>query len=275
MVRSDILPRLLELERSAPPATQPGEPVQIALDASDEEAVLRLYGPIGPWDPEYFIGADAVARTLGEVRAPVVRVRLQSPGGSAAEGFAIYQQLRTWPGRVITQVDGIAASAAGLVFLAGDERLVPKTGALVMLHEARLLLLASGPKSEIRESAAQAVDLLEKFDAEIAALIAERSGMSEADAAKAIEQTTWYRPAEAIKAGIATGRLANATVAPGIRPGVRNQLEQFGASADLLAELHIARDSSNGASPSGPIDDGNEFLARLSAAEIRRGMLCA
>ena len=284
-MRREVLNRLLELERGAPPANPAGEPARIELaEVSGEETVLRLYGPIGPWDADRYIGAEAVASALARVSTPAVRARIQSPGGSAVEGFAIYQQLRTWPGRVITQVDGMAASAAGLVFLAGAERLVPKSGALVMLHEARLLMLAGGAKGELRKVADETIDLLEKFDAEIAAIVAERSGMSESEAAAAIEKTTWYRPAEALGSGIATGQLpAGASVAPGIRPGARNQLALLGASAALLAELPAGGQGADGsagpagpeAAPSGLQDDGKEFLGRLQAAEMRRFSQCA
>ena len=278
---------LRQIEQEIPPSAPydaPGEVVVAARDDGDEtvdgETVLRLYGPIGPWDQQ--IRAEDVAQALE--RAPAdrpLRVRIQSPGGSAAEGLALYQQLRAWPGRVITQVDGMAVSAAALVFLAGDERQVPKSGALLMFHEAWLATLAVGNKGRMRAALEETIKLLTALDADIVALIAERSGMAEPEAAAVIEAVTWYRPAEALQAGLATGYRPDA-VAPGIRPGairpgairpgairpsVRAALQALGAPDALMDELPEEDSPTTRAA-------GQRLLACLKAADIKRRLSC-
>ena len=180
-MNEELIQSARTLEGRGTPPDPYNAPGEVQLAASGPEAVLRLYGPIGPWEGQ--IGAENVARELAKVEAKTLRVRIQSPGGSAAEGLAIYQQLRDWPGPLVTQVDGVAASAAALVFLAGEERQVPKSGALLMVHEAWLAMIVAGTKVKFRAATEQAVKLLEALDSEIAAMIAERSGMTQEAAA--------------------------------------------------------------------------------------------
>ena len=256
-MNEELIQSARTLEGRGTPPDPYNAPGEVQLAASGPEAVLRLYGPIGPWEGQ--IGAENVARELAKVEAKTLRVRIQSPGGSAAEGLAIYQQLRDWPGPLVTQVDGVAASAAALVFLAGEERQVPKSGALLMVHEAWLAMIVAGTKVKFRAATEQAVKLLEALDSEIAAMIAERSSMTQEAAAQAIEATTWYRPAEAVKAGIATG-YREGKAAPGVRPGARDQILALGAPEELVRELTVET----------PETGGRDFLARLRAAELKK-----
>ena len=77
---------------------------------------LLLYDVIGCGGIE----ADDVVQALALAGGAPVRVRINSPGGDAFEGFAIYNILNSYEGEVTTVVDGVAASAAAYLAMAGS-----------------------------------------------------------------------------------------------------------------------------------------------------------
>src|SRR4051812_38295847 len=96
---------------------------------------ILLFGDVG--DPfgwgDGFTPTD-VAMALAEHGPGDVTVRINSPGGNAVDGVAIYSLLRAHSGEVTTVVDGVAASAASLIFMAGAKREI-RGGAMVMIHD--------------------------------------------------------------------------------------------------------------------------------------------
>jgi ATP-dependent Clp protease protease subunit len=86
----------------------------------DKKAEVLLYGDVGDM---YYGGCSAKSfieelRSLGEIDE--LTVRINSQGGSIMEGFAIYETLRQHKAKVIVQVDGLAASIASVIAMAGD-----------------------------------------------------------------------------------------------------------------------------------------------------------
>jgi ATP-dependent protease ClpP protease subunit len=80
------------------------------------------------------LAEDFIAE-LKQVTAPKLRVRVSSPGGNVFEGVALANALRAHPADVTVQVDGIAASIASVIAMAGD-RVVIQPQAMIMVHEA-------------------------------------------------------------------------------------------------------------------------------------------
>lgn len=100
------------------------------------EADVLLYGDIGPdwWDPSGGITAANLIKQLEGMDVEVLNVRINSGGGSVFEGVAIYNALRRMKAKVITHNDGIAASIASLILMAGAEvHMAPN--AFIMIHE--------------------------------------------------------------------------------------------------------------------------------------------
>ena len=163
-----------------------------------------------------------------------------------------------------TQVDGIAASAASLVYLAGEQREVPKSGALIMVHEAWTFIFDLVNKSQLKARVAEIMGVLEAIDGEIISIMAERSNLSEEDAAKALEATTWYRPKQAIKAGIATG-YTKKRAGPGKKltnqNSIRAEFLSLGVPESML-------DSEYEEEPH--VDSSSNFLGRLRAEQLKR-----
>ena len=177
------------------------EPVCEVQNRPDGQSVLRIYGPIGRF---YGVSAERVAREMDRVKGNRLLVRINSPGGNASDGMAIYNLFRSYDGEVTTRVDGVAGSAAGLVFLGGDKRVVPRDGATVMLHESRTFDFVVGTAKNIMEKAKRLETALTAFDEQFVAILQNVADMSEAEAAKVLAAETWYSPKKAIAAKIAT-----------------------------------------------------------------------
>jgi ATP-dependent Clp protease protease subunit len=115
------------------------------------------------------------------------------------EGDAIYNALRRKSitgSRVVIHVDGVAASAAAFIAMAGDEINIAEN-AFLMLHEA--WTYAMGNKQEIQKT----IDLLAKIDEVQAKIFASRSGQDVAKVTEWLVAETWFGAQEAIDAKLA------------------------------------------------------------------------
>lgn len=161
------------------------------------EAELYIYDYIDSWGGEWGVSASEVVTALASVRAPVLNVHLNSPGGDYFEGVAIRTALQNHSAAVTIHVDGLAASAASVIATAG-ERCVIATGAQLMIHEARSV--AMGTAEDMRASA----DLLDKVGDDIAGMYAARAGAGDVASWRALMVAeTWFTAAEAVAAGLA------------------------------------------------------------------------
>jgi ATP-dependent protease ClpP protease subunit len=173
--KRDILARLQPAvdaalnRKSEPRRDVPGLAMHKRVSA-DAPAELLVYGRIGGggWFDDG-IGATDVAAALRDAGPGPINVRLNSPGGDVFDGVAIHSLLARHPGTVTVYVDGLAASAASFIMLAGD-RIVSARNAFVMIHGA--MTGTYGNAGTHREAA----DLLEKVSDNIADMYAERAG---------------------------------------------------------------------------------------------------
>lgn len=167
-----------------------------AKDMEGEKVVeLRIYDEIGFWG----VTAKHFMNLLDEVSADATRilVSLNSPGGNVFDAFAIYNALLRSKLPVTTRVDGVAASAASLVFMAGDERLMPKN-AMLMMHEA-FVTNAAGTADDLRKTA----EMIDKNRDGIVAAYA-RSGLSSEKVIEMMQATTWMDAQDALSLGFCT-----------------------------------------------------------------------
>jgi ATP-dependent protease ClpP protease subunit len=198
-------PALEFAHRDSPnPALRPvGQVPGLALHArvsAEAPAELLIYGPItngGIWGEG--ISASDVAAVLREAGAGPVNVRINSPGGDVFQGVAIHSLLARHPGTVTTYVDGLAASAASFIMLAGD-RIVVARNAMVMIHDG--MTGAYGNSATLKRSA----ELLEKVSENIADMYAERAGEDAPHWRNLMtvngEDGTWYTGTEAFASGL-------------------------------------------------------------------------
>jgi len=157
-----------------------------------EKAALYIYDEIGYWGDT---ASDLVA-ALKDVDTDALEVHVNSPGGDIFDGLAIYQALRDHPARITVKVDGLAASIASVIAMAGDEVIMaPK--ASIMIHDG--WTMAVGNAAELRKTA----DLLDKQSGVIASVYADRSNRDANFWRDAMREETWYTADEAVDAGLA------------------------------------------------------------------------
>lgn len=153
----------------------------------DDEAQAEWWGGIAP---------APFVRELRGLDAEVIHLRINSPGGSVFGARAMEAALRQHPARVVVHIDGLAASAATVVAMAGDEVLMGE-GSMFMIHRA--WTLAMGNEAELRDTAA----MLAKVDATIARTYAARTGQSVDDIFDLMSAETWFDSSEAVANGFA------------------------------------------------------------------------
>lgn len=161
---------------------------------------IRLYGSVGYsfWGEESFTVSE-VAEKLAGMTGPVT-VRINSGGGVADDGQAIMTLLRDYPGEKHVVIDGIAASAASLIAMAGTTIRMPQ-GSLIMIHDP------AQPWTEGRgteaDHLAEAARLRVRSNA-YAAVYAARAGISHDEAREIMRAETYYDGPAAVAAGFAT-----------------------------------------------------------------------
>lgn len=169
-------------------------------EASKDEATIYLYDTIvsDAETAEWWGGVDplAFAKTLVGIDAPVIHLRINSPGGDVFAAQAMAQALREHPAKVIAHVDGYAASAATAVAVAADE-VIMAPGAMYMIHNA--WTFAMGNKSDFIDVAA----LLEKVDGTLAEAYAARNAGDLQQIKDWMDAETWFTAQEAVDAGFA------------------------------------------------------------------------
>lgn len=153
---------------------------------------LYLYDEIGPWGTT----ASDVAAALGGL-APTDRVtlRINSPGGDVFDGLAIYNLLRGHPGGVDVVVDGLAASAASFIAMAGSS-VTMQAHTRMMIHDA--IGFAFGNAADMRELAA----LLDDVSDNIAGIYSDRSGKPTAEFRELMLAETWLSGPQALELGL-------------------------------------------------------------------------
>jgi ATP-dependent protease ClpP protease subunit len=172
---------------------------RISNAANADEAEVMLYDEVGGW---YGATADQFIADLRGVTAPNLRLRINSPGGSVFEGIAIANALRAHPANVTVQVDGIAASIASVIAMAGD-RIEMAPNSMLMIHDASGVCM--GNASDMEEMA----ELLDLISDNIADAYASRAGGTRDQWRDRMRTETWYLPEDAVTAGLADEALTS------------------------------------------------------------------
>ena len=167
---------------------------KIANIASDD---INLLGEVG-WD---FTDATVIAQLVGRGD---VTVNINSRGGDYYQGLAIYNALKAHPGKVTTRALGIAASAAAIIFFAGDVREVAMHAG-VMIHNASVTV--SGNRLYL----AKLIEEMTNIDTTIASLISESTGLTLEKVSEMMDKETTVNSQEAVALGFATGVIAYST----------------------------------------------------------------
>lgn len=181
---------------------------EVKAEESGDEAEIFLYDTIvsDELEAEYWGGVapESFVRALRGIKAGTIHLRINSPGGSVFAARAIEQALRDHKARVVVHVDGLAASAATFIAMAGDEVVMSK-GAMFMIHRASTV--AWGNAEDLMDTAG----LLEKIDGTLAQTYADRTKQKLEQVAEWMAAETWFTAEEAVEHGFAD-RIADADV---------------------------------------------------------------
>ncbi|QDQ26708.1 Clp protease ClpP [Chitinimonas arctica] len=173
-----------------------GSPYIIRAKAAGEAQEVFIYGDIGEsWYDESVAAKDFV-REIAALDTTAITVRLNSYGGSVADGLAIYNALKRHPAAIHISIDGVAASIASLIAMAGDTVEIADN-ALMMIHAP--WGYAGGNSVAMREYA----DLLDTYAQAMTSSYVAKSGMTN-DAVLALltdGADHWYTANEALAAG--------------------------------------------------------------------------
>lgn len=191
-IRSEIAPKVLD--RWNPEVRQAAD--------KDEENTISVLDVIGQdWYGEG-VTSKRISAALRAIGKKDVTVVINSPGGDYFEGLSIYNMLREHPAKVTVKIVGIAASAASVIAMAGDDIQIARAGFL-MIHNT--WVVAVGDRHALRDVA----DWLEPFDAAAVDIYAARTGMKDAELGKMLDRETWIGGADAVEKGFADGLLAS------------------------------------------------------------------
>lgn len=170
------------------------------LVSNGDVADINIYGDITslPWfdsdTSSHSLKSDIEA--LGDISQ--INVYINSYGGEVAEALAIYNTLKNHPARIVTVCDGFACSAASVIFMAGDERLMNEAS-LLLIHNA--WTRATGNAEEMRKAA----DDLDIITNQSKTIYKTCINISDDELDAMMDKEKWIQPGEAVDWGFATG----------------------------------------------------------------------
>lgn len=187
-------------------------------NVSDDSADLYLYDVIG--DSWIQTDSASVVREIVAIKSAKINVHINSPGGSVFDGVAIYNALRNHSAEVTTHVDGLAASIASIIALAGDNIVIAEN-AMMMIHNP--WSYAAGESKDFRKMA----DALDQIREALITTYTSKTGKSREVVGAAMDAETWFTASEARDYGLVDSVVGGQRIAAQVSPEIA---EAFGFS---------------------------------------------
>ncbi len=191
---------------------------------------VLIYESIGAGFFEEGLAAKTFAKelkALGDITS--LDVRINSPGGSVFEGQAIYSQIKNHKARKTVYVDGIAASIASVIAMAGDEIVMPENS-MMMIHDPAGAVM--GTQADMEKMA----DTLGKIRETIVSVYEAKTGLGRDAITKLMAETTWLTAKEAVSMAFAD------TVTPSVEIAAYFDLSQYANSPKVVASTFPFQD---------------------------------
>lgn len=176
------------------------------ITAATDDDVITIFDPIGATPDGRGVTANRISAALRSIGNKPVTVQINSPGGSPFDGLAIYNLLRAHPKQITVQIVGIAASAASIIAMAGDEIEIGASS-LLMVHNAQWVAIGD------RHAMQEAHDTMEVIDNALIGLYVDRTARDAAEIAAMMDATTFMTGKDAVEKSFAT-RLLEADQTP-------------------------------------------------------------
>ena len=223
-------------------------------ETENGENILRLDGEIASeswWGdevtPKMFM--DELAECIGDIT-----VWINSPGGDVVAGSQIYTALKEHKGQVTVKIDGIAASAASVIAMAGDFVYMSPTS-LLMIHDP--MTIAMGNENDME----QAINILRECKESIINAYALKTGISRAKVSRLMSDETWMNAKKAVELGFAD-KILYTDKEPETEPVLDSYL--FGRRVvfnSLLAKLPKAK-------PPEPAPEDNSYINEIENLKL-------
>jgi len=169
---------------------------------SATKAEIIIYSAIGQSYWEDSLSAKTFSDQLKALEPTVneITVRLNSPGGDVFDGIAIYNRLKQHKAKIIVYIDGLAASIASIIALAGDE-IIMGEGALLMIHLP--WTFAMGNRTDLENTVNRLVDVEEQ----LISIYAKKTKMDRGEIRAMLEAETWFDADQAIEKGFVDSKV--------------------------------------------------------------------
>lgn len=247
--------------------------------AAGDDTTINIYEPIGEdWFGDGF-STSKLSGILRNIGPRDITVNINSPGGNVFDGLAMYDQLREHPAKVTVRVRGIAASAASVIAMAGDEIQIA-VGSMMMVHKAWGVIIGNG------DDFAEAVTIFGQIDKSLASVYSARTGLDDSKIMAMLagpnrrSDGTWMTAAEAVEMKFADGEFKDETDPAASIPQknrdaivARRRIEASMAKAglsrkeraDTFAKIMTPRDASHENNVADVTNAFHELLATMRA----------
>ncbi|NAH85837.1 Clp protease ClpP, partial [Escherichia coli] len=199
----------------------------------DSPAELLIYGYIGEFDE---VSSSDIVNKLKDISSNAINVKINSYGGSVFTAQAILSSLKRHKANITVYIDGIAASAATIIAMAGDKVVIP-SNAMMMIHNP--WTFAAGDADELRDIA----EMMDKIRDSILSAYKEKTGLSEDKLIELMDQETWLNAEEAVELGFADEVEKPMRLSASIKEGMLSlngitfEVSRFSKLPDSLAKL--------------------------------------
>lgn len=211
-----------------------------------DAAELQLYGVLGEeewWDD---VTSKQFAADVKALRGKPLNVRINSVGGNVFTGNAIYSLLKTHDKKVTVYIDGLAASAASVVAMAGEEVIMP-ANAMMMIHNP--WTVAMGEASDFRKLA----DDMDKIRDSILTTYENKTGMDRDKIIAMLDDETWLTASEAKDLGFADTILDDVKIAASLGGGsIAVNGEQFSLNRFKNLPVSLVQAAADAPTPEKP-----------------------
>lgn len=231
---------------------------------ANDTAEISIYDEIGYWG----ITAKSFSKDLKALgnNLKQINLHIHSPGGDVFDGIAIYNLLKNHPANVTVYIDGLAASMASVIAMAGNEVIMPEN-AMMMIHKP--WGIQGGDAEDMRKYA----DLLDKVENTLIPAYASKTGKTPEELAEMLSAETWLNGKECVEQGFAD-KLAEPLVA--MASIKSRKLEDFEKMPNEIKNMLFKPQGNAGASapqapnepvnqaPTAPVDNTAQVQAELN-----------
>lgn len=211
---------------------KPIEARVVVDNESEERMSLLLYGDIDSYSWGYGVSLDGVVSALAGRSADVIDVYINSYGGDMFEAIAIKNYLIRRPERIVTHIDGIAASGGSIIAMAGEEIIMPKDSEM-MIHNP--WTIGYGNAEDFRKLA----DELDTANVSVQETYMDHFTDTREKLIELLDAESWLTAEEALSYGLATS-IVDETIEPDLADEDKETIENKSNKTNLKGTQKVA-----------------------------------